>query len=295
MSTVSHVSAPHVVTTHDTPYNSVISGRNEAHSSGVSWGAVIAGAFVAAALSLILLALGAGIGLSAISPWANAGASASTVSKGAIFWMILMEIVSSAFGGYVAGRLRTKWVQVHSDEVFFRDTAHGFPVWAVALVLSAGFLTASAARLAGEARSGAESATAAARTVDPNAYFVDALLRGTPGTPATTPTSDASAAATQQEVAVILANDLRRGTLNDYDSQYLAQLIAARTGLTPADAQARVQQVFDQARQATDDARKAAAHGLYWLFLALLIGAFSASYAATSGGRQRDNVLIIGV
>ena len=292
MSTVSH--APHVVTTHDTPYNSTITGgRNEAHSSGVSWAAVIAGAFIGAALWLTLLALGAGIGLSAISPWQGAGASGAAVSRGAIFWMILMELISSAVGGYVAGRLRTKWVQVHSDEVFFRDTAHGFLVWAVAIVISAGFLTASAARLAGEARSGAETATSAAHAVDPNAYFVDALLRGTPGAPITTP--DANPAATQQEVAVILANDLRNGALNDYDSQYLAQLIAARTGLTPADAQARVQQVFDQARQAADDARKATAHGLYWLFLAMLIGAFSASYAATIGGRQRDNVLIVGV
>jgi hypothetical protein len=293
MSTVSHVSAPQVVTTHDTPYNS---GRNEAHGSGVSWAAVIAGAFIGAALWLTLLALGAGIGLSAISPWQGAGASGAAVTRGAIFWMIFMEMVSSAVGGYVAGRLRTKWVQVHSDEVYFRDTAHGFLVWAVAIVISAGFLTASAARLSGEVRSGADTATSAARAVDPNAYFVDALLRGTPGATVNTPEANpATAQATQQEVAVILANDLRRGSLNDYDNQYLAQLIAARTGLTPADAQARLQQVFDQARQAADDARKSAAHGLYWLFLAMLVGAFSASYAATIGGRQRDNVLIIGV
>lgn len=294
MSTVSH--APHVVTTHDTPYTSINTGRNEAHSSGVSWPAVLAGAFIGAALWLTLLALGAGIGLSAISPWQGAGASGTAVSRGAIFWMILMELISSAAGGYIAGRLRTKWVQVHSDEVFFRDTAHGFLVWAVAIVISAGFLTASAARLAGEARSGAETATSAARTVDPNAYFVDALLRGTPGATVNTPEANpATMQAAQQEVAVILANDLRHGSLNDYDSQYLAQLIAARTGLTPADAQARVQQVFDQARQAADDARKGAAHGLYWLFLAMLIGAFSASFAATIGGRQRDNALIVGV
>lgn len=291
MSTISHAPVPHAAPMYTAP---VTHSHNEAHSSGVSWGAVIAGAFIGAALWLTLLSLGAGIGLSAISPWQGAGASGATVTRGAIFWMILMELISSAVGGYVAGRLRTKWVQVHSDEVFFRDTAHGFLVWAVAIVISAGFLTASAARLAGEARSGAETATSAA-AVDPNAYFVDALLRGTPGAPASTSASDASAAATQQEVGVILANDLRRGTLNDYDSQYLAQLIAARTGLTPADAQARVQQVFDQAREAADDARKAAAHGLYWLFLAMLVGAFSASYAATIGGRQRDNVLIVGI
>jgi len=92
---------------------------------------------------------------------------------------------------------------------------------------------------------------------------------------------------------VILANALRRGALPDYDSAYLAQLVSARTGLSPADAQARVSQVFDQARQAADTARRALAHSLYWLFLALLVGAFCASYAATIGGRQRDQVIVI--
>src|SRR6202790_4808029 len=123
--------------------------RNEAHSSGVSWAAVIAGAFVAASLSLILLALGTGLGLSSVSPWSNVGASASTVGKAAIFWLIIMQIVASAMGGYLGGRLRTKWVNVHTDEVYFRDTAHGFLVWAVALVITAGFLASAATSLVG--------------------------------------------------------------------------------------------------------------------------------------------------
>jgi len=87
---------------------------------------VIAGAFVAAALSLILLALGTGLGLSSVSPWSNVGASASTVSKAAIVWLIVMQVIASAMGGYLAGRLRTKWANIHNDEVYFRDTAHGF-------------------------------------------------------------------------------------------------------------------------------------------------------------------------
>src|ERR1700677_2996467 len=143
MSVVSHAPVAHA---RASPIyaETIGAGRNEAHSSGVAWAAVIAGAFVAAALSLILLALGAGIGLSAISPWAGAGASGSAVSKGAIVWMILMEIISSAFGGYLAGRLRTKWVQLHTDEVFFRDTAHGFLAWALATVVGAIFLASVA-------------------------------------------------------------------------------------------------------------------------------------------------------
>ncbi len=295
MSVVSHAPVTHASASpiYTEPVGAV---RNEAHSSGVSWAAVIAGAFVAAALSLILLALGAGIGLSAISPWAGAGASGSAVSKGAIVWMILMEIISSAFGGYLAGRLRTKWVQIHTDEVFFRDTAHGFLVWAVALVLTAGFLTATATRLAGER--GESGTSVSARAVEPNQYFVDAFLRNAGTVAADNGTgvgnvAVANSAATREEVAVILANALRTGNLPDYDSQYLAQLISARTGLTPTDAQARVVQVFGEARAAADAARKATAHALYWLFLALLIGAFTASFAATVGGRERDRVRVV--
>src|ERR1035437_3192401 len=120
---------------------------DDSNSSGVSWGAVIAGAFVAAALSLALLALRAGIGLSAVSPWANAGASASMIGSTVIIWMALMQLIASSTGGYLAGRLRTKWVSVHTHEVYFRDTAHGFLVWSVGLVITAAFLTSAASTL----------------------------------------------------------------------------------------------------------------------------------------------------
>src|ERR1039457_2240319 len=124
------------------------SGKNEAYSSGVSWSAVIAGAFVAASLSLILLALGAGAGLSSVSPW-NAGSASSKLSFVAIIWLITTQIVASALGGYLAARLRTKWVNVHTDEVYFRDTAHGFLVWAVGMVITAAFLASAASSLVG--------------------------------------------------------------------------------------------------------------------------------------------------
>src|SRR5580704_16324418 len=100
------------------------SGRNEAHSSAVTWGAVIAGAFAAAALSLTLVALGTGIGFSTVSPWANAGASASAIGWTAIGWLVLTQVITSSAGGFLAGRLRTKWVNVHTHEIYFRDTAH---------------------------------------------------------------------------------------------------------------------------------------------------------------------------
>src|ERR1700676_5546261 len=156
--------------------------RNEASSSGVSWAAVIGGASVAAATSLILLALGTGVGLSSVSPWSNAGASAAAVGKTAIVWLIFSQIIASALGGYLAGRLRTKWVNIHTDEVYFRDTAHGFLVWAVGLVITVAFLASAAASVGRSARRGAVAGegprVAASRgTFGPNEYFVDSLLR----------------------------------------------------------------------------------------------------------------------
>jgi hypothetical protein len=268
--------------------------NNEAYSSGVSWAAVIGGAFVAAALSLILLALGTGLGLSSISPWSNVGASASTVSKAAIVWLILMQIIASAMGGYLGGRLRTKWVNVHTDEVYFRDTAHGFLVWAVALVITAGFLASAATSLVGRsatAQSAGVAATAATGfpsdrgTVDPNEYFVDTLFRSDH------PNSGPNGASARVEVGLILANALRQGDVPASDKTYLAELVAANTGITQSDAEKRVSEAFAEARQAADTARRAVAHSSYWLFLALLLGAFCASYAATIGGRQRDRVI----
>jgi hypothetical protein len=277
--------------THDVYVGSI---PNEAPSSGVSWSAVFAGAFAAAALSLILLALGTGIGLSSISPWANSGASASSVGKGAIAYLIFVQIVVSAFGGYLAGRLRTKWVGVSTHEVYFRDTAHGFLAWSVGLVLTAAFLASAATSMvAGTNATGATAAAATAANdsrVNPNGYFVDSLFRST--TPATQAPADATLAPVQSEVGLILAHSLRNGSVSDADKAYVAQLVAARTGLTEADAETRVSDVFAEAQQAAETARKAAAHLLYWTFLALLIGAFCASYAGTIGGEQRDHAHI---
>ena len=156
-----------------------IPDKNESYSSGVSWAAVIGGAFVSASLALILLSLGTGLGFSAMSPWSNVGASASTVGKAAIAWLILTQIMASAMGGYLAGRLRTKWTDLHTDEVYFRDTAHGFLVWAVGLVITASLLATAATSLAGgPARRDATGSTPQRQGMfNPSAYFVDSLLR----------------------------------------------------------------------------------------------------------------------
>lgn len=255
---------------------------NDSNLSGVSWPAVIAGAFVSAALALILLSLGTGIGMSSVSPWADAGASGKAVAVGAIVWFVIIEIVASALGGYLAGRLRTKWVNVHTHEVYFRDTAHGFLVWAVSLVVTAAFL-ASAATSVVAGRASAPNSAAQTRT-SAEGYFVDTLLRS-PGTEAN--------AGLRAETLEIFANALREGELPAADRHYLARVVAARTGTSESDAEKRVDDEFGAARAAADAARKAVAHSMYWSFLALLVGAFSASLAATIGGKQRDNVVVI--
>jgi hypothetical protein len=265
---------------------------NDSNLSGVSWAAVFAGAFVAAALSLILLALGTGIGLSSVSPWSGAGASASTIGATAIVWFILMQLIAYSMGGYLAGRLRTRWVNVHTHEVYFRDTAHGFLVWAVGLVLTAAFLTSAGAALAGAAARASATAeesggAAAHRPFSPSEYFVDMLLRSN------SPASSQDTAAARGEVALIFANGIREGSIPPSDSRYLAQVVAARTGASEQDAEKRVEDVFAQAQQAADNARKTFAHSMYWTFLALLVGAFCASFAATIGGSQRDHVVVI--
>ena len=266
--------------------------RNEAHSSGVSWAAVMAGALVVAALSLALLALGAGIGFSVISPWADAGASASRIGRTAIVWFVLMQLIASSVGGYLAGRLRTRWVHIHTHEVYFRDTVHGFLVWAVGLVITAALLTSAATSMVGgAARAGMATAprpesAQSMEELGANGYLVDRLLRRTGP-------SDQDNASVNRHVELILVNGLREDSLPPAHRSYLTQVVSRQTGTSEPEAEKRVDETFAQAQQAADSRRKAIAHSMYWMFVALLIGAFSASLAATIGGKERDRVVVI--
>jgi len=259
------------------PRTADVVARNESAASGVSWAAVIAGALAASALSLVLLALGAGLGLSAVSPWSNTGASASAVGIAAVVWLILAQILASAMGGYLAGRLRTKWTTIHTDEVYFRDTAHGLLAWATGLVVTAALLTSAATTMVG----GATPTTASA---GPTEYLLGLLFRGDRSV------GSQDDAMSRGEAATILANALRQKALPPADQSYLGQMVAGKTGLNQADAEKRVSQVFVQTQQAADAARRAAGDLSLCLFFALLAGAFVASYSATIGGRQRDDV-----
>jgi len=274
----------------------------ESATSGVSWAAVIGGAFAAAALSLILVALGSGFGLATVSPWSNAGASLTTFTLMTAVWFIIVQWVASGVGGYLTGRLRTKWTGLHTHEVFFRDTANGFLSWAVASVIVAAFLASTASSLLGASAhvasgmlSGAtQGATRAAaqpgsNMTDPTGYFVDSLYRSDH------PPANASGQDVRGETTRILVRGMQNGGVSDPDKAYLAQLVAARTGLSPDDARKRVDDVLVQeqtaetkARQAADGSRKAGAAMSIYTGVSMLIGAFIACVAAAMGGRQRD-------
>jgi hypothetical protein len=271
--------------------------------SAVSWGAIAAGAVGAAALALLLIAFGAGLGLSAVSPWSDSGVSASTFKTGSGIYLVIVAVMSSAVGGYLAARLRTKWVGIHTNEVFFRDTAHGFIAWAFATLLSASALSTVTAYLANGAAAGVGGAASsqATRSVNPADIYVDKLFRPA-GQPASAPAS-APAAGNPNPAAPSGANSnqsraeiLRLWTADFRDSQdlsasdkaYVAQVVAARTGMSQADAQSRVNEVITEAKTAADNARKGAAKLSFWLTAAMLFGAFAASLAAVEGGSLRD-------
>ena len=271
-----------------------------ANTSGVSWAAIFAGAIAAAALSLILILLGFGLGFSAVSPWNNEGISAEGLGISTIIWLALTQIIAAGMGGYLAGRLRVKWTTLHGDEVFFRDTAHGFLAWAVATLLTATVLVGSVSGMVGAGvQASAQVASGAAPTALAGAeeeygYYIDGLFRDDRPAPSA---DDAAHAVVARILARNLDND---GELTPADRAYLIQLVSQRTNLSPTEAEARVDEVYAQAResvvqakQAADAARKAAAHATLWMFVALLNGAFVGSFAATLGGRGRDTVVLV--
>lgn len=254
--------------------------------AGVSWPAVAAGAVVSLAVTLVVLAFGVGLGLSVVSPWAGAGVSTTTFKIGTGLYLVVTAMFASSLGGYIAGRLRTRWIGVHSDEVYFRDTAHGFIAWAFASVLGAMLLASPASNLIGGAASGAtQAAASAASQAGPMDGYVDTLMRS--DTPASQ--NAGSAQDSRGEMVRLFTSSFRNGSeLKPADRQYVAKVVAARTGLSQADAERRVNEVVTQAKSDIDAARKASAQLAFWLTASLLIGAFCASLAATEGGGLRD-------
>lgn len=274
--------------------------------SAASWPSIIAGAFVAAAATVILVSLGSGIGFASISPWPDRGASVTTFAVTTAIWLLVTQWVSAALGGYIAGRLRTRWIGTHPHEVFFRDTAHGLITWAVATILvvavgvssfrsaagAAGHVAGTAATAAlGAGAGGAMSPNTAPSNTNSqiSPYEIDKLFR----------TSNFGGAAlladARTETAHIAANAFANGSVSAADRAYLVEQVSARTGASQTDAQARVDNFIASITEAqaklkaeADTARKAAAEASIYLALSLLVGAFIASVSAALGGRIRD-------
>lgn len=297
--------------------------------SGVSWPAIFAGATGAAALSYVLVILGFGLGLSSVSPWMNSGTSAKALGIATIVWLAFTQIAASGMGGYLAGRLRSKWAGVHDDEVYFRDTAHGFLSWAVASLVVVAFLASSVATIinggASVAGAALEAAGAGATAIaakssegsdDGSSYFVDTLFRGNPAAPADSTATEPGiqnespmsghphwmTSSKRVEAARIFASGLANGSLSQNDKTYLGQVVANATDLDQQAAEQRVETAFNDMKQsiettkvaalkAADDARKLSAHASLWLFVSLMLGAFCASVAAIFGGRSRDKLV----
>lgn len=293
--------------------------------SYVEWGAVFAGAVSAAALSFLLLTFGSAVGLSLSSPWPHAGASGLTLVVLATLFAILVQVGSFAIGGYIAGRMRARWHDAAAHESQFRDGAHGFLVWALGIVIGAiiAFGTAGSiaktgaqagATIAGGAALGADAAAGGAASSDsartnPIDYKVDLLFRPNAAEPATPQTATPGAAmpsASPQsdpgyrgQATRILMGGFARGDIQARDREYLAKLVATRTGLSQQEAQARVDQTIAEAREAAaraeteariaaDKARKAGILAAFLAAAALLISAAAAASGAALGGRHRD-------
>lgn len=261
--------------------------ETEPSIAGVSWAAVVAGAVTSCALTLVMLSLGLGLGLSVVSPWRGAGVSATSFQIGTGLYFVVMAMISSALGGYMAGRLRNRWTAVHTTEVRFRDTAHGFLAWALASVLGAILLASPASSLLGGASSGAIQAASSSQTASPMDGYVDMLLRR--DNPGADTTATGNNDALRPEMVRLFTADFRDGgEPSASDRSYVAKVVAARTGLSQADAEKRVSDVTAQVKVDLEKARKAAIQLSIWLTLALFIGALSAALAAMEGGGLRD-------
>jgi hypothetical protein len=258
----------------------------EFFNSAVSWGAIAAGSVVTCAVTLFVIALAVGGGLALVSPWSGEGVSATTFAWTSGVALVCVALISSGLGGYITGRLRHGWEDIHADERYFRDTAHGLTTWAFATLLTVSVLAGAGTHLLASASTGAipaAGAGAAQAASSSNDSYVDRLLRSN------TPNQNASTADTRAELTRVLAPIGRRGgQVSQEDRAYAAQVVAARTGLSQDEAQKRVDQTIAQAKDAADKARKAALAAAIWAAIALLAGALAAAIAATEGGKMRN-------
>jgi len=259
--------------------------------SFIEWGAVFAGAVLAAALSFVFLTFGTAIGLSATSPWPNSGLPARVIASLAIFWTMVQQIAAFMAGAYVAGRLRSRWQEAAQEEVEFRDGLHGGLVWAVGIMIGAALLMATAGAVA---RTGAEitgrtAVAAAASTTNPMDSVLDTMLRPAAATSPRSPSQ--SGDDPRPQVSRMLSSAVAAGSLSEPNRAYLAQLVAQRTGIPQEEAAKRVDEALGAAREAANKARRAAILTGLVTAISLMVSLAAAWWAAVKGGEHRDNAI----
>ena len=277
-------------------------------ASFVEWGAVLAGALLAAAISFVLISFGSAIGLSATSPWPNSGASAKLIATLAVLWAMMQQIGAFMVGGYVAGRMRSRWSETTQHEVEFRDGLHGGLVWAVGIVIGAALVmaTAGAAAKMGAELAGKSAAAMVQAAGEPMDAVLDGMLRpaavaqatssASPTAAATPPPAaggqrPAASAEARGELARILASAVASGSLSEPNRAYLVQVLAQRYGLSQQEAEKRVNEAYTAAREAADKTRKAAILTGFVTAASLIISFGAAWWAAIRGGHHRDNAI----
>ncbi|MBV8891542.1 MAG: hypothetical protein JO266_06125 [Acidobacteria bacterium] len=253
-------------------------------TSFLQWTPVVAGAFVASAVSLILIAFGTALGMSiaSSSPTWRDTSSALAVASG--LYLLITALVSFGFGGYVAGRLRERWDPSASRDIIeFRDGMHGIVSWALAVIITGLVVATSTATIASKTvQSGTSTSAAAGEPLV--AYELDRLFRGD-----RRPVEGEITYLRAEAARILLTATGRQGVTPD-DRAYLTQLVTNRTGLAPPEAERRVNNVITAAATAVRKARRSAVILGFSTAAALLVGAAAAWYAAHNGGRHRDNV-----
>ena len=282
----------------------VIERSAQGARSYVEWSAVIAGAVLASAISFTLFAFGTGLGLSLTSPYPNESVSVTGFAIALGLWVLWVSTSSFFAGGYLAGRMRARIGDATEHEVEVRDAVHGLLVWAASVLLGAliAYFTAAgvASKTTDVAVTGATAVASQATDSSPLAYWADVIMRSGGAPAATTGGSTAGAGTaavpgSSDEVRRIFGSANAEGQINAEDRTYLSQLVARNTGLSEADAQARVDTVLENVRTAQAEARRLAEQARKFAILmsfltaaTIAVGAAAAWFAAGLGGKHRD-------
>jgi hypothetical protein len=263
------------------PSHTTIAEENEMRSgSYVDWSCALGGAALAAAISSLLLAFGSGLGLSLLSPWPAERMNTTVFGIVMIVWTVFVPLLAFAVGGYFAGRMRRPWQNLATEEVAFRDAAHGALVWAAGIVIG----TVILATLASGATNVAMPVATDMASAPVMTRLVDDLFR-------TEKPMDDTMRATRDE-AQRLIGTTGVATLSETDQTYLTGLVARSTGLAAVDAAKRVNDVLAMYRSKAEAARKVGIVAAFFTAATLLMGLAVAWFAARKGGEHRDQVSI---